>query len=201
MDPQAFGKFVDEQLARLRESYERGSDMASEALLLCRKGEGGEAFTEADPLCQVIAMPGLGDREAMFEVRQLAWDMDAFAAAVKHEVWCVELPPDADQETRRRVKAAHAAGKLDEIEPPLRKEKVRVYLECDEVPVRAFSAEILRGEGGRASGLGKWNEAAVELPRPNFRRYLPETRGDKKALVLPVGDRNVVLLSDRAGAQ
>src|SRR5579883_2122949 len=101
-----FDKFVEEQLARIRESYEKGSALDfAEALLFCRKHEGKD-FDEEKPALVVIAMPDGDHDSVLLPLREAAWDNDAFAVVVKYEAWFVELPKDADETLRSKLERA-----------------------------------------------------------------------------------------------
>jgi hypothetical protein len=178
-------KFVKDELAWYAERV-GGSDMP-EAKLFCRRRVDTDgttkAFTEKDPAVTIMAMPGLDDHGSVQAVREAAAEGDAFLVSVKLEVWAVEIPADADPAVVAVVKAAHAAGELDKLEPPLRKEKLHVYLESEDHPIRMFEAEIVRPAEGEAS-LTAWKENKLQLPRPGFKRYIAhEIRDGKKTLV------------------
>ncbi len=205
MNRETYDKRVQEELANIRAEYEEGValDFAT-ALLLCRKDDKGKVYTEDKPLHQYVAMPELDDQGSRVYLKEVAWKQDAFFVLVKLEAWFVQIPDDAPAELVAKIEVAQANHALDQLEPPLRREVVRVYAEAEDFVIQSFQAEIHRGSAtvpveqskltcsgrpSRATGtvpiLDPWEEAKIKLPRPNFKRYLPEMRDGKRTLVLP----------------
>ncbi len=115
----------------------------------------------------IVAMPGLNDRERRVAIQTQATKAD-FVVDVS-EVWCIQSQPDDPAHARHLANAA--VGRLDT--DPDRREQVRAFVECLGAPIRHFAAEITRDSDGEPT-LGPWIETPLSLPRPGFKRYLPE---------------------------
>jgi len=187
MKGEAFEKFVNDKLEWLKDRYEQGAALScGEAHLLCLKNnkKPGETFTEERPLGLFCAIRG-GDAEIRYRTQQEAKDNDAFAVMVKMEAWFAQVPTDdADEALKERIRRAYDEQTIDQLEPGIRREKLIVYFESIEEPIRAFDAEIIRD--GKKATLKPWKRAEIELPRPTFRRYLAEYRDGKKTFGLSV---------------
>ena len=170
------------ELARVKKSYEDGSALPfGEAFVRCRRDGKGGVHTEADPALIVMALD-LDDPQIRTAVGDAAWENDAFFVAVKLEVWYVSLPNDAPPEQHRAIKLAEATRMIDKRED--RKEKVRVYIESEWTAIRLFEADLLRN--GDAVTLAPWEEPQLSMPRPGFKRYLPERIDGKRVLKIGV---------------
>lgn len=183
MNKDQFEKFVTDRLDDLREKYRQGTAFRdAEAQLLCLKNDKGETFTEDRPAMIFMAMAGLGDQRVRETVKDAAWENEGIAVMVKLEAWFVQLTDDMDAETKAKATEAAATQTIDKLEPPLRREKILVYVEGVDHPLRLFEAEILPD----GSGLAPWSEPEIRLPRPNFRRYMPENRDGKRTRVFHI---------------
>ena len=170
------------ELARIKKSYEDGTALPfGEALLRCRRGREGTAHAESDPALVVMALD-LDDSQIRTAVKGAAWESDAFFVSVKLEVWYVSVPNDAPPEQVLAVKLAEATRTISERED--RKEMVRVYVESEWTAIRVFEADLLRD--GAVVTLAPWREPTVSLPRPGFRRYLPEMRDGKRVMTVGI---------------
>lgn len=195
-------EFATRELARIRDTYEHGVALhCPTAFLLCRKDPKGEAtVTEEAPAAIMMVMADMDDDSSKLTVRKATWEHDGFAACVSLEIWYVAVPHDAPPEVVKKAREAGERGELHLLEPPLRRERVQVYIETEDFPIQFFTAEITRENPADEKSkptLGPWEEQKLSLPRPNFKRYLPEIRDGKRCMVIPFPGlgQNVVLAS------
>jgi len=176
MTREQFDRFVQGELEDLRARYEGGRSLEfPEAKLLSRRPERGGAATgnASNPFVQFVAMPDLDDALSRVHLQNMARQLDTFAIMVKLELWYAELPSDASPEAIAALRKAEAARSLHELEPPLRKEKVRVFFEAERWPIEAWDGELARATKDARPSLGPWKRLDLVLPWPRFKRYLP----------------------------
>lgn len=190
-------KFVKQELERTRHAYEKGVAMKCPmGMVLGRKcppgkeKESNEVFSEENPAGIMLCMMDLDDNKARALVKKIAFETDAFAVSVSMECWYAAVSHSLPAEERARqiaeIEAAKKKGGLQHLSPPLRKDMVQVFVETESFPVQLFKAEITwEGDPETSKAiLGPWEERPINLPRPNFKRYLPEMRNGKRTLVL-----------------
>lgn len=173
-------RLTQEELARIRKSYEDGLALSlPEAQLRCRRDKDGGRHPVDKPALLVEVMD-LDDYGIRTELKRAAAESDAFFICVRFECWFIMNPTDDSEEKRRAAERAAATRTIDQ--HPDRREGVKVHIESDWSSIRIFEAEIIRS-GGKAT-LTQWTEAKLQLPRPEFKRYLPEIRDGKRVITV-----------------
>lgn len=176
-------RLTQEELARIKKAYEDGLALSlPEAQLRCRRDKDGGRHTIDNPAMAVVVLD-LDDCAIRAELKRAAAEDDAFFVCVKFECWFIKTPIDAPDE--ERCAAEHAAATRTIDQHPHRREGVKVHIESDWSSIRIFEAEIVRS--GDKATLTPWTEAQIQLPRPEFKRYLPEIRDGKKVITIGVG--------------
>lgn len=169
-----FEASVEAYLAYVRSCFPSATEdtLISGAELHGLCDDSGKEFSRESPFGVVVASPDLSDADQRAYLQGLALKYRAFRIFVSQEAWSATVQ-EGDKEGERIIMAAHAAGKLQTVPKKYLSEVVRVFAEDAEVPTRCWAATISRGDSGERS-LGEWDERELTLPRPNFRRYLPE---------------------------
>ncbi len=116
-----------------------------------------------------MMMPGLSGTQQRSVISARAGQEGVWLVHHLQEIWWVSVP--SDPIAALRAQQAYANGTLDQ--HPDRQEALILWEECDRVPIRRWHAEITR-QPARAPNLGPWVESTLSLPRPSFKRYLPE---------------------------
>lgn len=119
-----------------------------------------------------IAMPDADDAAARSFIKRFCRDQQPegdLLVLVWHEAWFA-YASEKDPLAMAELKAAHKAKTLH-----LRPDKVPgivFFVEGTKLPIRRWTAHIKEENGKRV--LGEWEEDKLTLPRPGFKRYLPE---------------------------
>lgn len=147
-------------IERIRFSAEPGSVVEPHALVLAA----GEQLA-------VIEMPGCSDLDTRVYLRGELARSPALCVAVATEAWAAW---SADPAECALIDRLHAAGRLQDAPPHLLRSVIRVYAEHANGAIVLERNELrVTADGSRS--LGTWEPAKLVRPRPNFRRYFPET--------------------------
>lgn len=165
MNREEFDRFIKDTLDDYVKDYMTGGSL--------------EAFMEAkvyasDNSVQMMISPDLSEQQFRAAVMKMCAEHGAAHVSVKDEAWFVEVPDDASEETKALVKKASQERTMHKLKPPLRREKVRVFVECQDFPIELYTAEIFRE--GDSVRLSPWEKMKLRMPSPEFKRYLLEKR-------------------------
>lgn len=183
MTEEEIEELVQTELARVRSTYvdDGRVDQLPSAMMLTRIGRDGKRIEGDKYGVNFVVIAGDASTQYVQGIREMAWADDAVFVAVALEVWLVEVPADAPQALKDEIAAAQAAGRLQDVNKDVLREHVRVHVESEWTPPRWFDAVITRGEGGKIA-LSTWEDLKIQLPRPGFKRYIPERVDGKRVL-------------------
>jgi hypothetical protein len=133
----------------------------------------------ADGGLTICALPGLDYQEQREAIQRVLALMEPTRRPVlvlhAMEVFYAAFDPK-DRAAAARVKQAHRLKEIDKL--PDRKEKLCVAIEDELTPIQLWAAEIERGLQDEPV-LGDWKLVQTQIPRPTFKRYFPERRGER----------------------
>lgn len=171
---------IQREMRRTREQFETNKSLMAQAVLFHAKDKEGTPVTAQT--VALVAMPDMSDPEQRFHLQNMAIELDGYFICVSNEMWCASADP-RDEEGLELIAEASEAGTLHLLPPKYRSEEVRFAAEGTDMPIQMWSAKITRDD--ETVTLGPWVKLDITMPRPEFRRYLPERRDGKIVIKVP----------------
>lgn len=156
-------------MEKVRADFLEKGKMTSQAFLMGRVKPDGERSTPEDPWRFNVGLPGIPDNMQREILADMAEKVEGFFIVVVVEAWIGQVPKE-DAEAIRKLQETEREGLIHAL--PDKEEALVVITENEVSSLRQWHATINR-EADKPT-LGPWTEINVTIPRPGWKRYLPE---------------------------